>query len=150
MAGVTRFAPNSIARAAIAALALLALPSAVFAQAQGGGDDPAFIAEIAEAVAVLDATTPMTVDPITTLTNVSSRGTEVIYDMAIGPPIPRDQLEALHFAAQAHNQRGLCADPHAGNLIRMGASMRHRYSDDRGLLFETLVTTCPPVPLPIT
>lgn len=147
---MTRFARTSVAGAAIAAFALLALPSAVSAQVQGRGGDPAFIAEIAEAAAVLDATTPMTVDPITTLTNVISRGTEVIYDMAIDPAIPRDRLEALHFAAQAHNQRNLCADTDAGNLIRMGASMRHRYSDRQGLLFETLITTCPPAAIPIS
>jgi hypothetical protein len=150
VAGVTRFVRNSVAGAASAAFALLALTSAVSAQVPGRGGDPAFVVEIAEAAALLDATTPMTVDPITTLTNVSSRGTEVIYDMAIDPVIPRDQLEALHFAAQAHNQRNLCADADAGNLIRMGASMRHRYSDDQGPLFETLITTCPPAPLPIT
>jgi len=106
--------------------------------------DPALAGQIATAAAELNQRTPMTVDPITTLTAVRSQGTEIIYEMAVSQDIPSAQMATIRQTAQAGNQANLCADANAGRLIRMGASMSHYYTDPSGDRFETHITACPP------
>ncbi len=105
--------------------------------------DPALAAQIATAATELNQRTPMTVDPITTLTAVRSQGTEIIYEMAVSQDIPSAQMATIRQTAQTANQTNLCADANAGRLIRMGASMSHYYTDPSGDRFETHITACP-------
>ena len=109
-----------------------------------GAGNPELAREIAAAATQLDAQAPMQVDDITTLTGVSSNGTEIVYDMAISQDVPTGQIDQLRQAAQSGNQTNLCADSRSGDLIRMGATMTHRYVDPSGDRFETRVSTCPP------
>lgn len=104
--------------------------------------NPELAGQIAQAAQAFQARVPMQVDQITTLTGVRSNGTEVIYEMAVSQAISPAQLEQVRTTAQNANQTNLCADPNAGRLIRMGASMTHQYTDTAGARFETRVTGC--------
>jgi len=109
----------------------------------GAAANPLLEAQIAAAVSQLNSSTPVTVDAITTLTRVTSSGTEIVYEMAVSQNAPPGRLDAISSASQTGNQANLCRDPNASRLINMGASMRHVYTMPSGERWETRVSSCP-------
>lgn len=109
----------------------------------GSTANPLLAQQIAAAAQQLNANTPTRVDEITTLTAVRSSGTDIMYEMAVSQVLPPAQLDQLRMIAQNSNQTNLCANINAANLIRMGATMTHYYTDPNGTRFQTSVVSCP-------
>ena len=59
------------------------------------------------------------------------------------PGDPAGPVDLLRMTAQTSNQTNLCANINAANLIRMGATMSHHYTDPNGTRFQTSVVSCP-------
>jgi len=105
------------------------------------GDDLEY--KIAEATHQMQGQLPMRVDDVTTLTGVRHEGTNIIYEMSVDRELSADELQAAPGQMQANNQRNMCGQPPTLELIRMGASLTHRYTDKAGHHFETRVSACP-------
>lgn len=105
------------------------------------GDDLEY--QIAEATHQLERQLPMRVDDVTTLTGVRHEGTNIIYEMSIDRELAPEDLQSAPGQMQASNQNTICTQPATQQLIRMGASLTHRYTDKAGHHFETRVTSCP-------
>jgi hypothetical protein len=126
------------------AAAALALASVAPLHSLAAQPQPALADEMATAVPQLRAMLPKQVDEVTTWTGIAAEGTEFVYEMSVAISVPPEQRAAAERTIQDMNQARLCADPSSGRLIRRGGSMRHRYHDAAGNLFETRVVSCPP------
>ncbi|HEV2867111.1 MAG TPA: hypothetical protein VGX37_11415 [Allosphingosinicella sp.] len=99
--------------------------------------------QIAAAIHQISPQLPMRVDDVTTLTAITHEGTNIIYAMAIDQDLPASEIENARSQMQVSNQTALCAQEMTLRLIRMGATMTHRYTDKSGDRFETRVASCP-------
>ena len=63
--------------------------------------------------------------------------------MTITRELSPEELQTAQSQMQASNQHNMCTQPPTRDLIRMGASLTHRYTDPGGHHFETRVSSCP-------
>ena len=129
---------NPVSRILLATLAAAAIPLAGCGKP---GDDLEY--KIAEATHQMQGQLPMRVDDVTTLTAVRHEGTNIIYEMSVDRELSADELQTATGQMQASNQSNMCGQPPTLELIRMGASLTHRYTDKAGHHFETRVSSCP-------
>jgi hypothetical protein len=107
-----------------------------------GGGTADVPAQIAQGVVEARRQLPMRVDEITTITDISSEGTRIIYGMRIDLDIPTDQIPQARTAQQTDVTRTACATPQPRQMIDAGATLVYRYTDRSGDRFDVEVGSC--------
>jgi hypothetical protein len=121
-------------------------PNTGFAPAPNPGQPQVSSSELTAAMAIaaaqLNQSTPIRVDPETTVTHVRAEGTNIIYEVMISRDIPTAQIETMRQTMQSLNQATLCRQPQTAQMIGMGASMTHEFTDASGDRFQTRLSSC--------
>ncbi|QLC25154.1 hypothetical protein HFP57_09045 [Parasphingopyxis algicola] len=105
--------------------------------------NPALEAQLAEAVRQMNASGPIVIDELTTMTAARAQGNRIQYRYEISRNLNDTQTAQFRQFAATQNQQTICTRPETRELIDLGGEIEYVYygPGDR-YLFSTPITGC--------
>ncbi|MGP1282492.1 MAG: hypothetical protein ACTS1X_05905 [Parasphingopyxis sp.] len=105
--------------------------------------NPALEAQLVEAVRQVNASAPIVIDELTTMTAARAQGVRIQYRYEISRDLNDTQTAQFRQFASTQNRQTICARPETRELIDLGGEIEYLYygPGDR-YLFSTPITGC--------
>ena len=105
--------------------------------------NPLLEAQLAEAVRQVNATTPITIDEMTTMTAARSQGIRIQYRYELSTQLNADQVRQFEQFASRQNQQTICSRTDTRELIDLGGEIEYMYyGPGNQFLFSTPIVGC--------